>query len=54
MANVASAIPAQEEFRGQGLIGETLAITALLFWVGSYTMSRESQRFEKKLGVGTR
>jgi general L-amino acid transport system permease protein len=54
MANVASAIPAQEEFRGQGLIGETLAITALLFWVGSYTMSRESQRLEKKLGVGTR
>jgi hypothetical protein len=54
MANVASAIPAQEQFRGQGLIGETLAITALLFWVGSYTMSRESQRFEKKLGVGTR
>ena len=54
MAQVASAIPAQEEFRGQGLIGETLAITALLFWVGSYTMSRESQRLEKKLGVGTR
>ncbi len=54
MANVAAAIPAQEEFRGQGLIGETLAIAALLFWVGSYTMSRESQRLEKKLGVGTR
>jgi len=52
--NVASAIPAQGDFRGQGLIGETLAFTALLFWAVSYTMSRESQRLEKRLGVGTR
>ena len=42
------------EFRGQGLIGETLAFVELLFWVGSYTMSRESQRLERKLGVGVR
>ena len=27
---------------------------ALLFWVGSYTLSRESQRLERRLGVGTR
>ena len=33
---------------------EALAFAALLFWVGSYTMSRESQRLEKRLGVGTR
>ena len=26
----------------------------LLFWVGCITMSRESQRLERKLGVGTR
>ena len=44
----------QGEFRGQGLIGETLAFAALLFWTVSYTMSRESQRLERKLGVGTR
>lgn len=54
MATVASAITQQGDFRGQGLIVETLTFTAFLFWVGSYTMSRESQRLEKKLGVGTR
>lgn len=54
MAVVASAITQQGDFRGQGLIVETLTFTAFLFWVGSYTMSRESQRLEKKLGVGTR
>jgi hypothetical protein len=26
----------------------------LLFWIGCITMSRESQRLERKLGVGTR
>jgi len=51
---VSQAITQQGEFRGQGLIGETLAFAALLFWTVSYTMSRESQRLEKRLGVGTR
>jgi len=54
LLNVATAIPAQGEFRGQGLIGETIAFAALLFWTVSYTMSRESQRLEKRLGVGVR
>ena len=36
------------------LIGETIAFAALLFWTVSYTMSRESQRLERKLGVGVR
>jgi general L-amino acid transport system permease protein len=54
LLNVSSAITSQPEFRGQGLIGETLAFAALLFWTVSYTMSRESQRLEKRLGVGTR
>jgi general L-amino acid transport system permease protein len=49
-----SAVTSQPEFRGQGLIGETLAFGALLFWTVSYTMSRESQRLERRLGVGTR
>ncbi len=33
---------------------EAIVFAALLFWVGSYTLSRESQRLEKRLGVGTR
>ncbi|CAN5823097.1 hypothetical protein BH20ACT4_BH20ACT4_11250 [soil metagenome] len=44
----------QGDFRGQGLLGETIPFVMLLFWVGSITMSRESQRLERKLGVGTR
>jgi general L-amino acid transport system permease protein len=54
LLNVAGAIPAQEQFRGQGLIGETITFAALMFWTVSYTMSRESQRLEKRLGVGVR
>ena len=54
LLRVSQAITQQEDFRGQGLIGETLAFGAVLFWTVSYTMSRESQRLEKKLGVGTR
>src|SRR5690606_10729460 len=54
MAVVDSAITQQSVFRGQGLIVETLSFTAFLFWVGAYTMPRESQRLERKLGVGTR
>ena len=54
LLNVATAIPQQGDFRGQGLIGETIAFAALLFWTVSYTMSRESQRLEKRLGVGVR
>src|SRR5665811_1444105 len=44
----------QDDFRGQGLIIEALVFVGFLFWVGSFTMSRESQRLERKLGVGTR
>ena len=47
-------ITKQPDFAGQRLDVETLAFVALLFWAGSYTMSRESQRLERKLGVGTR
>ena len=52
--NIGKAITKQDDFLGQGLIYESLAFVALLFWVGSFVMSRESQRLEKKLGVGTR
>ena len=54
LLTVSEAITAQEAFRGQGLIGETITFAALLFWIVAFTMSRESQRLERRLGVGTR
>jgi general L-amino acid transport system permease protein len=51
---VAQVVTQQGEFRGEGLLTETLLFAALIFWVGSFTMSRESQRLEKRLGVGER
>ena len=50
----AQAATKQTDFNGQGLIAETLVFVSFMFWVGSYTMSRESQRLEQKLGVGSR
>jgi general L-amino acid transport system permease protein len=54
LLDVSTTITKQPGFAGQRLDVETLAFAAMLFWVGSYTMSRESQRLERKLGVGTR
>lgn len=54
LLNVAKAVPSQSVFQGQGLTAETLSFVMLVFWVGCITMSRESQRLERKLGVGTR
>ncbi len=54
LLNVSTAITAQEQFRGQGLIGETITFAALMFWTVAFTMSRESQRLERRLGVGVR
>jgi general L-amino acid transport system permease protein len=54
LLNIGTAITKQDDYLGQGLIYESLAFVGLLFWVGSYVMSRESQRIEKKLGVGIR
>jgi general L-amino acid transport system permease protein len=51
---VAGAVTAQPDFRGQGLTAETFSFVMLLFWVGCITMSRESQRLERRLGVGWR
>jgi len=47
-------VNAQPDFLGDGLFVLTLAFAGLVFWVGSYTMSRESRRLERKLGVGER
>jgi general L-amino acid transport system permease protein len=54
LLRVAFAVNSQPQFLGQGLFAVTLAFAGLIFWVGSYTMSREARRLEKKLGVGER
>ena len=46
-------VHSQEAFRGFG-IAETLVFVAFGFWAFSFTMSRESQRLERRLGVGER
>lgn len=51
---VAQAITSQGSFAGQGLLAETLVFVSFVYWVFDYTMSRESQRLEKRLGVGVR
>jgi len=51
--NVRELAHSQQEFRGFG-IAETLVFVMFAFWAISFTMSRESQRLERKLGVGER
>jgi len=51
--DVRSLVHAQAAFRGFG-IAETLVFVMLAFWAFSFTMSRESQRLERRLGVGER
>jgi general L-amino acid transport system permease protein len=45
---------AQGEFLAKGLHAVTLPFVGMIFWVGSYTMSREARRLERRLGVGER
>jgi general L-amino acid transport system permease protein len=54
LLRVAQTVTQQPDFLGQGLHAETLAFAGFIYWVGSYTMSRESQRIERRLGVGER
>lgn len=51
---VAQNVTQQPDFLGQGLIMETLVFVSFIYWIVSYWMSRESQRLEARLGVGTR
>lgn len=44
----------QPEFNARGLASITLPFVALAFWAGSYAMSREAKRLERRLGVGER
>jgi general L-amino acid transport system permease protein len=52
--NVAQDVNTQPQFLARGLERLTLPFAGLIFWVGSYTMSREARRLERKLGVGER
>ncbi len=54
LLRVAGSVVTQPDFLGQGLDAVTLAFVGFLYWVGCYTMSRESRRIERRLGVGTR
>ncbi len=50
---VRTLVHGQEEFRGFG-IAETLVFVGFGFWAVAYSMSRESQRLERRLAVGQR
>lgn len=53
LLGVREIVHGQPDFRGFG-IAESLVYVAFVFWAISFTMSRESQRLERKLGVGER
>jgi general L-amino acid transport system permease protein len=54
LLTVAENITKQPDFIAQGLIVETLLFASFIYWTGSYWMSRESQRLERRLGLGER
>jgi general L-amino acid transport system permease protein len=54
LLQVSRIVTQQGEFQGQGLRPLTLAFVGLIYWAGCSTMSRESQRLERRLGVGER
>ena len=51
---VAQNVTKQPDFLAQGLYVETLVFASFVYWTGSYWMSRESQRLERRLGLGER
>jgi general L-amino acid transport system permease protein len=54
LLTVAESAARQDAFRGQGLQPLALAFVGLIYWAGCSTMSRESRRLERRLGVGER
>jgi general L-amino acid transport system permease protein len=54
LLRVAESTVSQPDFIGLRLHTVTFAFAALIYWAGSYTMSRESRRIERRLGVGER
>jgi general L-amino acid transport system permease protein len=54
LLTIAENLTKQPDFIAQGLIVETLLFASFIYWIGSYWMSRESQRLERRLGLGER
>jgi general L-amino acid transport system permease protein len=54
LLRVAETTIQQRDFVAQGLHTVTFGFVALIYWAGSYTMSRESRRLERRLGLGER
>jgi general L-amino acid transport system permease protein len=54
LLTIAENLTKQPDFIAQGLIVETLLFASFIYWTGSYWMSRESQRLERRLGLGER
>jgi general L-amino acid transport system permease protein len=54
LLTISENITKQPDFLAQGLIVETLVFASFVYWTGSYWMSRESQRLERRLGLGER
>jgi general L-amino acid transport system permease protein len=54
LLEVAQNTVSQPDFLGERLHTVTFAFVALIYWAGSYTMSRESRRIERRLGLGER
>ncbi|HEX2028286.1 MAG TPA: amino acid ABC transporter permease [Nitriliruptorales bacterium] len=54
LLRVAQVILQQPDFRAQDLQAETHVFAAFVFWVFAYAMSKESQRLERRLGLGER
>ena len=54
LLTIAENITKQPDFIAQGRIVETLVFASFVYWTGSYWMSRESQRLERRLGLGER
>lgn len=54
LLRVGEVVTSQPDFLAQGLHAETLVFVSFIYWAGSYSMSKTSQRLEKRLGVGER
>ena len=54
LLGITQVLTKQQEFNGLGLEAEVLFYAAFVYWVIAFTMSRESQRLETRLGIGSK
>ncbi|MGH8885199.1 MAG: amino acid ABC transporter permease [Egibacteraceae bacterium] len=54
LLSIAQSVNGQPQFSGQGLQAETLVFACFIYWAFCYSMSRASQRLERRLEVGER